>query len=92
MKKENNDTKLEFRRLGVLMESMNDKIDLVVEQYGDIKKTLDQHTDMMGNLMVDVSIVKEDIEFIKHGPKKKVDLDEFVALEKRVMLLEKKAK
>ena len=34
----------------------------------------------------------EDIEFIKGGMKKKVDVDEFTALERRVLMLEKKVK
>ena len=37
----------------------------------------------------DIEIMKTDIEFIKIGLKKKVDIDEFAALERRVLLLEK---
>ena len=94
------------------MEANNDKIDLVAEQYGDIKKTLDghtqilerhteildrytqtleMHTEMFGKIFVDLSIIKEDIEFIKTDLKKKVDIDQFAALEKRVAFLERKS-
>lgn len=38
---------------------------------------------------VDIEIIKSDIEFIKNSVKKKVDIDESAALEKRVLLLEK---
>src|SRR3989344_9229727 len=38
----------------------------------------------------DIEIIKTDIEFIKSGFKKKVDLEEFEHLERRVVLLEKK--
>ena len=38
----------------------------------------------------DMEIMKTDIEFIKIGLKKKVDIDEFAALERRVLLLEKR--
>ncbi|MBI4087461.1 MAG: hypothetical protein HY434_01380 [Candidatus Liptonbacteria bacterium] len=87
----------ELRHLGVMIEHVDDKVSLVAEQYGDIKKTLsahtetlNTHTEMMGKLTIDVEIVKEDIEFIKAGFKRKVDVDEFAALERRVLLLEKR--
>lgn len=79
-----------MRHLGVLIERVDDNVKLVAEQYGDIKKTLDSHTDMIGKLTVDVAIIKEDAEFIKNSLKKKVDIDEFAALERRVLLLEKR--
>ncbi len=86
----------DIRRLGVMMEANNDKIDLVAEQYGDItvtidgikedvggiKKTLDEHTELFGRVFVDLSIIKDYIEFIKTDLKKKVDIDQFAALEK----------
>lgn len=102
----------DIRRLGVIMEANNDKIDLVAEQYGDItvaiggiKNTLnehtqilnehtqilEEHTEMFGKIFVDISIIKEDIEFIKTDLKKKIDVDQFAALEKRVAFLERKA-
>lgn len=83
--------------IGVAVEHLDDKISLVAEQYGDIRETLgehtkilDTHTETMGNLMVEMHIVKEDLEFIKNSLKKKVDIDEFIALERRVALLEKR--
>jgi hypothetical protein len=39
-----------------------------------------------------MQIVKSDIEFMKGSLRKKVDYDEFEALEKRVMMLEAKAR
>ena len=64
---------------------------------GGIKKTLDSHsakldshTEMIGNLTVNLEIVKNDVEFIKQGMKRKVDAEEFSALERRVALLEKR--
>lgn len=98
------DTPKEIRHLGVLMESMNDKIMLVAEHTSGItsdvaaiKKTLEihsrifeSHAEMIAVVATDVGIIKEDIEFIKHGLKKKVDVDEFIALERRVALLERK--
>ena len=93
------DAHQEIRNLGVLMEHMNGNIILVAEQHGDIQKTLgahtkmlDIHTDMMGKISVDLTIIKEDIEFMKNSLRKKVDYDEFSALTHRVLLLEKRAR
>jgi len=93
----NKDTPQGIRHLGVLIERVHDDVKLVAEQHGDIKKdisaiksTLHAHTEMIGNLGIELAVIKEDIEFIKHSLKRKVDLDEFAALEKRVALLEKR--
>ena len=66
---------LELRRLGVTIEHVDDKVSLVAE--------------MVGNLNVNSEIIKEDIEFIKSGFKKKVDVEEFAALARRVSILER---
>ena len=93
----------EFRRLGVFIEHVDSNVGLIAEQHGEIKTdincikkdiigikgTLDSHTDMTGKLAVDMEIVKTDIELIKHSFKKKIDVDEFAALERRVLILEK---
>jgi chromosome segregation ATPase len=52
-------------------------------------KTLDSHTEMIGSVKMDAEIIKTDVEFIKNSLKRKVDMDEFTALERRVALLEK---
>lgn len=55
-------------------------------------RTLDSHTEMIGSMKIDIEIIKTDIEFIKNSLKRKVDLEEFEALEKRVRFLESKAR
>ncbi len=87
----------EIRGLGVMIEHVEDKVSLVAEQYGDIKKTLDNHTkildshtEMIGSIKIDIEVIKTDITFIKGGLKRKVDVDEFSALERRVALLERR--
>jgi hypothetical protein len=80
----------DIRRLGVLVEAVHGDVRLVAEQYGSIKQTLDTHTDMIGSIKEDVEVIKMDIEFIKTAVKKKVDIDEFSALERRVALLERR--
>jgi len=71
--------------VGIMKEDIDSKMQLIGEQYGTIKE-------MIGSLAEDVQIVKSDIEFIKGSLRKKVDYDEFQALEKRVATLEAKAK
>ncbi len=87
-------TKEDVRHLGVLIEDVNDGVKLLAEQLDtrtdSIRKTLDAHTEMIGKLAVDMTIVKEDIEFIKNSMKRKIDIDEFAALERRVALLERR--
>lgn len=53
-------------------------------------KILAEHSKDLGLIKKDMAITKEDIEFIKAGFKKKVDVDEFAALERRVALLERR--
>jgi len=53
-------------------------------------KKLDSHTQMIVQNTENIEIIKADIEFIKNAFKKKVDLEEFENLEKRVLLLERK--
>jgi hypothetical protein len=47
---------------------------------------------MIGAMKVDIEIIKNDIEIIKNSLRKKVDFEEFEALEKRVRILESKIK
>jgi hypothetical protein len=97
---------------GALLEHVDEKVDLVIEQFGGINRKLDEHTkkldehtrildmhtqildehtETLGSMKVDIEVIKTDIEFIKHSLKRKVDIDEFAALERRVALLEKRA-
>ena len=71
--------------MGIIKEDFDSKIGLIGEQYGTIKE-------MMGTIAEDMQIVKSDIEFIKGSLRKKVDYDEFQALERRVAMLESKVR
>lgn len=77
--------------IGVLKEDFDSKVEVIAEQYTDIKNTLDEHTEMTSSIQGNIEIIKLDIEFIKNELKKKVDRDEFAALERRVALLESKS-
>lgn len=49
----------EFKRYtGVLKEYFNDQVKIVTEQYQDIKKTLDSHTEMIGSMKEDIEVIK----------------------------------
>jgi len=74
-----------FHFMGIMKEETNTQFQLMGEQFQGIKETL-------GILMEDVTIIKTDIQFLKSALKKKVDYDEFESLEKRVLLLESRAK
>jgi hypothetical protein len=67
-----------------LLEDFNSKFDLVAEQTAQIPEIKNK----VNNLVEDMEIVKTDLEFIKNALKKKVDVDEFLALERRVVSLE----
>jgi len=66
------------RHFDVCKEDTDSKIALIGEQYGSIQENLE--------------IIKNDIEIIKNSLKKKVDVDDFEALEGRVRALESKIK
>ena len=74
--------------VGMILEQIDGKIDLIAEQFLDIKKDINVLKDDVGMVREDVETIKIDIEFIKHDLKNKVSRDEFFALEKRVALLE----
>ena len=74
----------------------------VEEKFKQVDQKLDSHTEMIGNIMVDVEtlkgdmkvvkkdmeIMKSDIQIIKSDVKKKVDYEEFTKLERWVAALE----
>ena len=83
------------RQKGVTMESLDSKLDLVLEMVGsnteditDLKVTKKS----VEAIQEDVQVIKIGIEFIKQGFKKKVDMEEFAVLEKRVSMLENRSR
>lgn len=80
------------RYTGALNENFKGQVKVIAEQYGDIKKTLDDHsktlashTEMVGTLLVDMTVVKEDVKSVKESLKTKVNRKRFVELERRVL-------
>ena len=92
------------RHFDVVIEDVKGEIKIIAEQYTDVKKTLNSHTEllnshtellnshteMIGSMAEDIAVIKTDVEFIKSALKKKVDYDEFAALERRMSLVESK--
>ena len=75
-------------RFEVLLEDMQSELHIVAEQTSDLMK-LGPKVD---SLIEDMTIVKSDIEIIKGILKRKVDVEEFEALTKRVAHLENKSR
>ncbi len=72
-----------YKAIGERLEGINEKLD-------SHDQKLDSHTEMIGQMNIKISIIQEDIEFIKSGMKRKVDHDEFDALIRRVSVLERR--
>ena len=73
-----------------ILDSHTAILDSHTERLDSHTERLDSHTEMIGRLAVNLEIVKEDVGFIKSGLKKKVDVEEFSTLERRVTVLEKR--
>ena len=78
------------RYLGVLKENFDSKVQMIIEQYDSIIQRLDAHDARLVAVEKNIEIMKVDISFIKGSLKQKVDVEDFSALEKRVILLEAK--
>jgi len=79
---------------GVLIEEFQHRVSVIGEQYSDIQKTLDSHSNQIANLSMDIMEIKSGVRDIKLDIKldldRKVDKKHFVDLEGRVRVLEKK--
>lgn len=93
IKRHNEELKEDLKKhVDVLKEDFDSKVQLISEQYNSIIKKLYSHDEKFALIEKNIEIIKVDIAFIKNGLKKKVDLEEFEALEKRVVLLEAKTR
>ena len=98
-----NDTK---RHFDVVAEDLKNQIKIVSEQvaantekltehdlrFNKIEEKLEGHDLRFNKIEDTLGVIKLDIEFIKNELKQKVSRDEFIALEKRVSMLETKIK
>ncbi|KKU66535.1 MAG: hypothetical protein UX89_C0022G0003 [Parcubacteria group bacterium GW2011_GWA2_47_16] len=80
------------RHMTALSEDFQGRVKVVAEQFGSLNKkidkmqtTLESHTEMIGELLIDVTTVKEDVKSIKESLKTKVNHKEFVELKRQVL-------
>ncbi|MBI2023139.1 hypothetical protein HYT01_01060 [Candidatus Giovannonibacteria bacterium] len=74
-----------------LAEDFQSKLATGFEPLITLSQTLKSIQEMVAQNSEDITIMKSDIQFIKQELKQKVSVDEFSALEKRVLLLERRA-
>jgi len=84
------DTEYRFTILTEMTVKNTEDIEIIKTDLNTVKGDLGAVKTMTVKNTEDIEIIKTDIEFIKSGFKKKVDLEEFEHLERRVVLLEKK--
>lgn len=98
LKKILNEQKNDFKcYVGVLSEDFQSQTKLIAEsifgiqqQLIAIKEMVAKNTEDIQEMKVHMEIMRSDIEIIKQNLRRKVDLEDFETLEKRVMFLEKK--
>ena len=75
--------------LGAIAEDFSFNLKLIAESVSDLQKQLIAIRDMVARNTENIEIIKTDIEMMKYMLRKKVDIEEFAVLEKRVLALEK---
>ncbi len=78
------------RHMSALSEDFQSRLSGALEIVMPKFDQIDQLTQSVGSIQEDVQIIKSNVEFLKGGMKKKVDYDEFIALERRLSLVESK--
>ena len=92
------DLKEDFHRMGgFLLDEFDKRLSIVAESFTGLRdshqrleKKVDATFEMTGKLSEDMIVVKDELGMIRNELKAKVDRDEFVSLEKRVIFLERK--
>jgi len=70
------------------VDKVETRLDGVETRLDGVETRLDGVETRLDRVETNIEIIKTDIEFIKNGLKRKVDAEEFEALERRVALLE----
>ena len=98
IKRHNKELEEDFKtHIGALREDFDDKVKLLAESASGIQEQLVAIRDMVVKNTEDTEIIKiqmmaikSDVQIIKQNLKRKVDVEEFEALEKRIVILESK--
>ena len=77
-------------QFGSLHEKLENVQDHMKDGFNQVNEKIDTHTEMIGSIMEDVAIIKSDVEILKSGMRKRVEYQDFEALERRVRLVEAK--
>ena len=78
------------RHFDVVAEDLSSKIKLIAESVSGIQEQLIAIRDMVAKNTEDIEVIKMDAESIKQMLRRKVDIEEFEMLEKRVLAVESK--
>ena len=82
------------RHFGVVLENIDSKLDLVVEGHQVLGKKIDtnhqEFKEFRGEVNYKFGVVFDELRLIRNELKEKVGRDEFIVLEKRLSVLEKK--
>lgn len=76
--------------LTVEMKILNGRVDKLESRMGKLESRMGTIEAKVDKLDQNIEFIKEEIRLIRHELKGKIDRDEFIALEKRVIFLEKK--
>ncbi|MBI4120465.1 MAG: hypothetical protein HY454_03290 [Parcubacteria group bacterium] len=72
----------EIRQIGVKIENTDHHVALLVENQVGMMEKLNAPFEMVGKSAVDLTIVKDNVELVRHDLKKKVGIDKFAVLER----------
>lgn len=78
------------RYLGVIAEDFESQVKLIAELAGGIQEQLIGIREMVAKNTEDIELMKMDLHIIKDELKEKICREEFLVLEKRIDLLERK--
>lgn len=91
LKSQTKELKDDYARMGkFLLEEFEKRLQIVAEVQVDHTKKLFELGKKTDSILEMTAVNSENVEFIKNSLKRKVDIEEFEGLEKRVFFLEKK--
>ena len=95
-KVQGDDDKKNERRFDGMMEVLEEKFEIIQEQFSGVHKKLDSHSDQIANILVDLSDVKLNMRKVSYDVAmdldRKINKKHFVDLEGRVRVLERHKK
>ncbi|MFH1183004.1 MAG: hypothetical protein V1690_01945 [Candidatus Moraniibacteriota bacterium] len=77
-------------QMKIIDENIQSRIELLAENILDVREKIAVLTEMVEKNTEDIEIIKLNVELIRGDLKTKVEKEEFLALEKRVFVLEQK--